>query len=205
MVDAKLDLLGPHDDSKQGLAELAANYKLWWTRTDTLAVENSSFVLKAKLDRAPIIRWDYDRDARTKSRSHVQVTAHRGALSHIPCRLEHKTPHSIESLHIPMVARGLRPCLEDVIEFLIRDCGFQGSLGWESVIHDGRARWRRIPTRAVVRDAPAEAVAELQSLGYQVFASGGRARGTDGPSDDVVVDGRRVGLTANVGGVMPGS
>lgn len=112
VVDAKLDLLGPHDDSKQGLAELAANYKLCVDSYGThIAVENSSFVLKAKLDRAPIIRWDYDRDARTKSRSHVQVTAHRGALSHILSRLEHKTPHSIESLHIPMGGERVPPVL----------------------------------------------------------------------------------------------
>jgi hypothetical protein len=169
VVDAKVELIGRHDAPKVPLAELSANFKLCVDSHQThIAVEHSSFVLKAKLDRTPIIRWDYDRDARSKPRSHVQITAHRGALSHLLSRLDHKAPHNIESLHIPMGGERFRPCLEDIIEFLIRDCGFEGSDGWETALRDGRARWRRIQTRAVVRDSPAAAAAELESLGYTV-------------------------------------
>lgn len=169
VVDATIPLRGPHDDTAGGLAELTANYKLCVDSYGThIAVESSSFVLKAKIERTPIIRWDYDRKANNKPRSHVQITAHRGALSHILSRLEHKTPHNVESLHIPMGGERFRPCLEDVIEFLIRDCGFQGTAGWKQAIADSRARWRRIQTRAVVRDSPKCAVAELESLGYEV-------------------------------------
>ncbi len=168
VVDATVPLRGA-GDTDGGLADLSANYKLCVDSYGThVAVEHSSFVLKAKVDRAPIIRWDYDRDARRKPRSHVQLTAHRGALSHILSRLDHRTPHSIESLHIPMGGERFRPCLEDIVEFLIRDCGFQGSDGWENAIQEGRARWRRIQTRAVVRDSPGSAVTELEALGYQV-------------------------------------
>jgi hypothetical protein len=169
VVDAKVDLLGIHDAPMTGLAELSANFKLCVDSRQThIAVEHSSFVLKAKVDRTPIIRWDYDRDARMKPRSHVQITAHRGALSHLLSRLDHKTPHSIESLHIPTGGERFRPCLEDVVEFLIKDCGFQGADGWEADLQQGRARWRRIQTRAVVRDSPGEAAAELSALGYTV-------------------------------------
>lgn len=170
VVDLSLGLRGPNDQPDTVLAELAANYKLCVDSYSThIAVEHSSFVLKAKLDRSPIIRWDYDRKPNNKPRSHVQITSHRGALSHILSRLDHKTPHSIESLHIPMGGERFRPCLEDVIEFLIRDCGFQGGADWKQTIRDGRARWRRIQTRAVVRDSPECAVTELESLGYQVI------------------------------------
>jgi hypothetical protein len=169
VVDAKVELLGRHDAKDASLAELSANFKLCVDSHQThIAVEHSSFVLKARLDRTPIIRWDYDRDARAKPRSHVQITAHRGALSHLLSRLDHKTPHSIESLHIPTGGERFRPCLEDIVEFLIRDCGFQGKNGWEAELRQGRARWRRIQTRAVVRDSPAEAAAELTALGYTV-------------------------------------
>jgi hypothetical protein len=168
VVDAKVELVA-EDGKEPCLAELSANYKLCVdSHQSHLAVEHSTFVLNAKLDRTPIIRWDYDRDARTKPRSHVQITAHRGALSHLLSRLNHKTPHNIESLHIPTGGERFRPCLEDVVEFLIRDCGFQGKPGWEAELRQGRARWRRIQTRAVVRDAPAEAAAELIALGYTV-------------------------------------
>ncbi|WP_199190087.1 hypothetical protein [Mycobacterium sp. ENV421] len=160
---------GGDRDGDDPLAVLTVNYMLCVDSYGThIAVEHSSFVLKAKVDRTPIIRWDYDRDAKSKPRSHVQVTAHRGALSHILSRLDHPTPHSIESLHIPIGGERFRPCLEDVVEFLIRDCGFEGQEGWKQSVRDGRARWRRIQTRAVVRDSPECAVAELESLGYTV-------------------------------------
>jgi hypothetical protein len=170
VIDLNLALRGPGDGSGGGLAELKANYKLCVDSYGMhVAVEHSSFQLKATIERAPIIRWDYDRKPKNKPRSHIQITAHRGALSHILSRLEHETPHTIESLHIPMGGERFRPCLEDVIEFLIRDCGFKGSEGWKQAIQDGRARWRRIQTRAVVRDSAECAVAELESLGYKVI------------------------------------
>ncbi|MEZ0341655.1 hypothetical protein ACAG25_16930 [Mycobacterium sp. pV006] len=169
VVDLRLPLQGPGEEMYGSLAELTANYKLCVDSFGThIAVEHSSFTLKAKVDRTPIIRWDYDRDATRKPRSHVQVTAHRGALSHILSRLGHETPHSIESLHLPTGGERFRPCLEDVVEFLIRDCGFRGNEDWKQAIRHGRARWRRIQTRAAVRDSPESAVAELEALGYAV-------------------------------------
>lgn len=163
VVDMTVPLTGgPNCKSDDTLAVLTANYKLCVDSYGThIAVEHSSFVLKAKVDRTPVIRWDYDRDANRKPRSHVQVTAHRGALSHILSRLDHPTPHSIESLHIPLGGERFRPCLEDVVEFLIRDCGFEGQKNWKQSVREGRARWRRIQTRAVVRDSPECAVTGL--------------------------------------------
>ncbi len=169
VVDATVDLRAPRDEPEQTLALFTANYKLCVdSYGDHLAVEHSSFVLKATLDRTPIIRWDYDRDARNKPSSHVQMTAHRGALSHLLSRLDHATPHSVESLHMPMGGDRFRPCLEDIIEFLIRDCGFQGGPGWRETLRTGRAKWRRIQTRAVVRDCPQEAAGQLVAMGYVI-------------------------------------
>lgn len=168
VVDGSVQLCA-HGDDEAGLAELSVVYKLCVDSFSRyLAVEHSSFALKAKLDRAPIIRWEYDREARSKPSSHVQITAHRGALSHILSRLNHDTPHSIESLHLPMGGERFRPCLEDIVEFLIRDCGFPGSEGWRATVRDGREKWRRIQTRVAVRDAPSAAVAQLQAMGYLV-------------------------------------
>jgi len=91
VVDLKVPLRGPGDGPAEGLAVLTANYKLCVDSYGThIAVEHSSFVLKAKVDRTPIIRWDYDRSPNNKPRSHAQITAHRGALSHILSRLDHK-------------------------------------------------------------------------------------------------------------------
>jgi hypothetical protein len=172
VVDARVALLQPESDAKvegADLATLRVNYKLCTDAfSQWLAVEHATFELKASIDRAPIIRWDYDRDARRKPSSHVQVTAHRGALSHLLSRLSHPTPHSLESLHIPTGGERFRPCLEDVIEFLITDCGFSGRPGWQQVVREGRAKWRRIQTGVVVRDAPAVAADVLRRLDYTV-------------------------------------
>ncbi|CAN5507298.1 hypothetical protein BH11ACT7_BH11ACT7_33400 [soil metagenome] len=175
VVEGKVTLEAPQSESGQtGLASLRVHYKLCTDSYDNhLAVENSSFELKADLERAPIIRWDYDREARSKPSSHVQVTAHRGALSHLLSQLHHKTPHSIESLHIPTGGGRFRPCLEDIAEFLISDCGFVGRDGWSDVVRRGRAKWRRLQIRSAVRDAPGEAAAALRSLGYEVHPPDG--------------------------------
>lgn len=156
------------DDARE-LAKLTVIYKLCAdSYSEFLAVEHSSIALKAKIEKSPIVRWEYDRDARSKPSSHVQMTAHRGALSHILSQLGHATPHLIESLHLPMGGDRFRPCLEDVVEFLIRDCGFSGAQDWRRVVRDGRAKWRRIQTRAAVRDSPGEAVSQLEAMGYAV-------------------------------------
>jgi hypothetical protein len=174
VVDAEAALFRKGPDGKAHVSDLATlrvNYKLC---TDAyglhLAVEQSTFELKAALDRAPIIRWDYDRHARAKPHSHVQVFAHRGALSHLLSQLGHNTPGSMESLHMPMGGERFRPCLEDVIEFLITDCGFCGGRNWQNLVRQGRAKWRRLQTRSVVRDAPTEAAEALRALGYTVTA-----------------------------------
>ncbi len=175
-VDAKAELHPPAAPG-DGLAELGVVYKLCVDSfSDYLAVEHSSFVLKAKVDRAPIFRWDYDREPRSKPSSHAQVTAHRGALSHLLSRLDHVTPHSMESLHLPMGGDRFRPCLEDVVEFLIRDCGFPGTEGWKVAVQRGRAKWRRIQTSVAVRDAPTTAAAALEAMGYVVTLPADGAR-----------------------------
>jgi hypothetical protein len=180
VVDGSVELTAGDDGPV--LAKLTVIYKLCADSfSEFLAVEHSSIALKAEIENSPIIRWEYDRDARSKPSSHVQVTAHRGALSHILSQLGHETPHLIESLHLPMGGDRFRPCLEDVVEFLIRDCGFPGAQDWRRIVRDGRAKWRRIQTRAAVRDSPSEAVAQLKAMGYDVTSpeEGERSERTD--------------------------
>lgn len=135
-----------------------------------LAVENSAVKLVASLDRNPIIRWEYDRDAYGKPCAHIQVHGHRGALSHLLSQAGHLTPHSMESLHLPVGGARFRPCLEDIIEFLIRDCQLDAKPGWKAAVYSGRERWRRYQARTVVRELPADAAEVLRGLGYSVTA-----------------------------------
>ncbi|MGH3767948.1 MAG: hypothetical protein ACRDS0_10115 [Pseudonocardiaceae bacterium] len=146
-----------------------------------LAVEESTYQLIAQVDRAPIMRFEYERGATTKPRAHVQVHAHRGALSHLLSQARHPTPHSMESLHLPVGGDRFRPCLEDVIEFLVVECRFDRQEGWRAVLEAGRERWRRMQTRTAVRDSPSEAAAALRALGYTVAAP----ETVNGPQDNL--------------------
>ncbi len=146
-----------------------------------LAVEESTYQLIAQVDRAPIMRFEYERGATSKPRAHVQVHAHRGALSHLLSQARHPTPHSMESLHLPVGGDRFRPCLEDVIEFLVVECKFDCQEGWRAASEAGRERWRRMQTRTAVRDSPSEAAAALQALGYTVAAP----ETANGPQDNL--------------------
>jgi hypothetical protein len=138
-----------------------------------LAIESSSFSLVASLDRAPVIRFDYLREPTTAPAAHVQVHAHRGALTHLLSQAGHPKPHDIGALHIPVGGARFRPCLEDVLQFLITDCRFDGHPNWQQAVLAGRERWRRVQARAVTRDFPAEAVETLIALGYEVTPPSG--------------------------------
>jgi hypothetical protein len=133
-----------------------------------LAVEESRFHLLADIDRTPIIRFDYVRNMNTRPHSHVQFHGHRGALSHLLSRAEHPTPHDVSSLHIPTGGSRFRPCLEDVVQFLIAECSFDHLADWQRHVDAGRERWRRRQVAAAVRAVPSEAVRVLEEMGYTV-------------------------------------
>jgi hypothetical protein len=133
-----------------------------------LAVERSSFGLLAALDRTPVLRIDYRRDMHTAPAAHIQVHAHRGALSHLLSRAGHPFPHDMSALHIPVGGARFRPCLEDFIQFLIAECRFDSLSRWEACVQAGRERWRRRQAAAVTRDMPEEAARVLRELGYKV-------------------------------------
>ncbi|ONI78891.1 hypothetical protein ALI144C_29445 [Actinosynnema sp. ALI-1.44] len=134
-----------------------------------LAVNYSYIKLRSSIDRVPMVRWEYERDAYNKPTAHIQVHGHRGALSHLLSRTGHPTPHSMESLHLPVGGARFRPCLEDVVEFLVRDCRVRARPGWKEAVSAGRERWRRYQARTVVRDMAADAADVLRKLGYTVI------------------------------------
>lgn len=135
-----------------------------------LAVEESTFNLLAVLDRTPVLRFHYYRVPRGKPSAHLHVHGHRGALSHLLSQAGHEHPHDVSSLHIPVGGSRFRPCLEDLIQFLIAECRFDAKDGWQEHVEAGRERWRRRQVATVVRDVPDEAARVLRELGYEVRA-----------------------------------
>lgn len=148
------------------------------SRGQWLAIEESGFGVWATVDRTPILRYDYLRDPDGSiPGAHLQVHAHRGALSHLLSRSSHDRPHDMSALHMPVGGSRFRPCLEDVVEFLITELRVDACDGWRAAVEAGRERWRRTQLNAVVRDLPEVAAEQLRNLGYEV-------RSPDRPPDD---------------------
>jgi hypothetical protein len=146
-----------------------------------LAVDRSTHVLYWKGERNPLLRLDFSRAMHTAPACHWQIHAERGAFSAMLGHAGASNPHSIASLHLPVGGGRMRPCLEDMLEFLVRDCGVQAKVGWEDAIREGRQLWRERQVGALVRDAPDVAIRVLEEHGYSVTPP------ADGP-----------GLTTNV-------
>jgi hypothetical protein len=114
------------------------------------------------------LRFDYVRDMQSKPHAHIQIHGHRGALSHLLSRAGHDAPHDMASLHVPVGGSRFRPCLEDVVQFLIEECRFDHHEDWRRPVENGREQWRRRQVAATVRAVPSEAVRVLTELGYDI-------------------------------------
>lgn len=132
-----------------------------------MAVYESSFKLLDARKR-PMLRMEYIREPLNVPSSHIHIHAQSGSLTLLLAKVGHKTPASIESLHIPTGGERFRPCVEDFLEFLIVECGVQGSETWKDEVTEGRAEWREYQARSVIRDRPETAVEVLRELGAKV-------------------------------------
>lgn len=135
----------------------------------------SKIVIYAKLDKTPLLRLEYDSNMRVAPIAHWQIHAERGAMSYMLSKAHQDNPRSVQkphdfsSLHFPLGGERFRPCLEDVLQFLIEEVGVDAVHGWRNVVETGRSRWRAMQLRSAVRDSPADAASTLESLGYQVI------------------------------------
>lgn len=64
----------------------------------------------------------------------------------------------------------MRPCLEDFLQFAVQECGIDAKSDWREALAGGRELWRRLQTRAIVRDLQIEAAEVLSQLGWSVEA-----------------------------------
>lgn len=167
---------------------LTATYQCVWDRDNQfLAVNHSTLKVfpGAQASREPLFRYEYVRDVHSdQAGAHIQVHGHRDALTFVMTRCGTVTKSgkkltdqiaegivpSMAQLHFPVGGSRFRPCLEDVLDMLVRQFGLTARSGWREALAQGRARWRRFQTAAAVRDAPGEAAAVLRRLGYEVRA-----------------------------------
>ncbi len=151
----------------------------WDTPGHFMAIHRSEFHVLADSEREPLFRFEFMRSpADGLPSAHLQVHAHRDAVSSVMSgagrrsrRSRRRTAsqiHRMSALHFPLGGARFRPPLEDVLHMLVEEFGVDADDAWRQHLSDGRADWRRTQTRAVVRDAPAEAVEVLRSMGYVV-------------------------------------
>lgn len=159
---------------------------MWDSPGQYLAVDESAVKVYAGAKAAgePLFRYEYLRAATGDvPGAHVQIHGHRDALTFVMTRAGVGSPRGqrlagrvaqgaavpqMSDLHFPVGGSRFRPSLEDVLDMLVRELGVDHEKGWREALAAGRERWRRMQIRAVVRDAPGEAVAALEHLGYEV-------------------------------------
>lgn len=96
-----------------------------------------------------LCHFDYERDKEQYTGAHVQVHGHSAALEALNRTGDEKRP--LDKLHFPVGGRRFRPCLEDVIEFLIAERLTDGREGWQRMVDAGRERFQRTQLRAAMR------------------------------------------------------
>lgn len=133
--------------------ELRVESKCMWDSSGAfLAVDESQFKVALHGQGEPIVRIHYRRHT-DWGHSHIHIHAESAALGYGLADRSLTRPPKTQVLHVPTGARRFRPCLEDMVEFLVNDLHVDTKQGWQQRVHDGRARWHRIQLLAAMRDA----------------------------------------------------
>ncbi|MEV6409822.1 hypothetical protein AB0M58_44180 [Streptomyces bobili] len=101
-----------------------------------------------------LFHYDYERDkADGYPDAHLQVYGESALFSALndPKR---DAGRSLAQLHFPVGGKRFRPCLEDVIEFLVVERIVDHKDGYEKVLESGRERFRRNQLMAAMRRDP---------------------------------------------------
>lgn len=144
-----------------------------------LAVLNSEFHVKLIDESAPIFHYDFQNNPRSEiPAAHVNIHASNqpllrlmnsaGSMSRAKLREKNirrgRKPQPSE-LHFPVGGTRFRPCLEDVLQFLIYELGVDRVAGWRQVLEEGRSNWREKQLATSIVDNPMVAIRALQDLG----------------------------------------
>ncbi|MGL4743230.1 MAG: hypothetical protein ACRCXL_02400 [Dermatophilaceae bacterium] len=157
-----------------------------------MAISRSEFHVLACGDREALFRYEYLRSGTAKGLpgAHLQIHGHRDALTYAMTRAGQRSRRArrrsktqapdMSELHFPVGGARFRPPLEDVLHMVVEEFGVDAADEWQQHLADGRESWRRLQTKACVRDAPGEAAEVLRDLGYVVEAP------PDGPVSESV-------------------
>lgn len=171
---------------------LRVRYDCGWDGPEQFTrVNRSEFHLIRYGETRPLIRYEYNHDAHPhRPIAHVHVhtddprildvmadagSATRTGRKRARDAAKGKAQHA--DLHLPVGGPRFRPALEDVLQMAVEEFGCEAEGGWMERLEHGREGWRRIQTKAVVRDAPQDAAEALSSIGYEVTPPAGEHPG----------------------------
>ncbi|MGL5826464.1 MAG: hypothetical protein ACRCYU_16880, partial [Nocardioides sp.] len=166
--------------------DLEVTFRCTWDHKATyLAVRRSSWKVVPDGFTEPLLRYEFDSIQSDLPAAHLHVHGHRDESVYLLFRSTRRTRQRsradvvagnitgrayprLSNLHFPLGGPRMRPCIEDVLQFLIVEFGVDAVAGYQAVIDRGREDWRRRQIRVSVRDSPDEAVRVLEELGYSV-------------------------------------
>jgi hypothetical protein len=166
---------------------LELKVQIWcsWDRDrEFLAVDESKVAVRMVGKAEPLYRWEYIRAPESNVPSaHFHAHAHRDEAVYLlmcgegnrraderAAQIDASKPRipQVSDLHLPLGGPRFRPCLEDVLQFLIEEFCIDCQDNWKQAIEEGRRTWRRLQTGTVVRDCPQEAARALELMGYKI-------------------------------------
>lgn len=112
------------------------------------------------------VHYDFERGKSKYTEAHIQVHGRHDLLEAYAAEVGAKD--RLGRYHFPVGGRRLRPCLEDVIEFVVAERLVEPHTGWEAVLDERRKAYRRKQIAALVRKNPGTAIEELERLGYSI-------------------------------------
>jgi hypothetical protein len=133
-----------------------------------LTVAKSAYVVSAGDPPTELFHYDYERDKDDYPDAHLQVCASSPAWDEL-LESSGRKAGSLSKVHLPVGGRRYRPALEDIIEALIAEAILDPRPGWQRVLNEHRAEFRRRQLRAAIRRDPDTAVAALQARGYRIL------------------------------------
>ena len=152
---------------------LKCEYRLCTNSTGNhLATESSTFKVEFKSSKrfVPVVRFEYERNARNKPASHFQFHADSVELGLLLARAgKYKTAAQQQDVHFPMGGDRYRVCIEDVIELLIREFDAIPKPNWENLVQRGRKKYELQQAETVIRHNFTLAINLLERSGYSVI------------------------------------
>ncbi|MFE1522986.1 hypothetical protein [Schaalia turicensis] len=146
--------------------------------TGSLTVDESTFsVIRGTDGKEPLVRWDYIRSPRSNIPcAHIQVHAHRDEWTHallLGGNHSHRSRRRIKNatrtpriadVHFPVGGRRFRPCLEEVLLFVIDEFGVACTPQAREALQQSMREWEDIQLESAIRNNPATAVRVLATI-----------------------------------------